>query len=264
MQWETEMIAQHLFLVDSKFFKSLERFRKYKSPIVCMFCWNDQTTDVKSCIFETRNYNITNITTHLLGQHSNKNLVLDKTEKQKEECNRTLLECQTNEKYELSVKTSTSAAVVAEKSNSMLYRFFLTANIAISQADNPHLNNWIKYMIEKGSLLKGKNVEATFSRYKYKKQEISQFNRFIGFVKIMIEKTRNYYIQECGTNVPFLCVSHDGWDSKDNDILGVSIHFVVPEDWVKINLAVGLRRVVSKTSSNTVTEINKMLQRYVH
>jgi hypothetical protein len=77
----------------------------------------------------------------------------------------------------------------------------------------------------------------------------------------MIEKTRNHYIQEFGTTVPFISVSHDGWDSKDNDVLGVSIHFIVPEDWVRVSLAVGLRRVLSKTSSNTVMEINKMLHR---
>ena len=61
--------------------------------------------------------------------------------------------------------------------------------------------------------------------------------------------------------IPFITVSHDGWDSKDNDILGVSIHFVVPQHWKMVSLAIGLRRIYSKSSQAVVDAITNILLR---
>ena len=102
-----------------------------------------------------------------------------------------------------------------------------------------------------------------FSRYKYKKQEYSQFFTFISTVKYLVSFTRDYYktVLNVEEGIPFICVSHDGWDSKDNNVLGVCIHFIVPHHWKMVSLAIGLRRVYSKTAEHLVNAIKNILLR---
>jgi hypothetical protein len=224
------------------------------------------TKDVKSCIFTSSNLNITNITTHLTSQHRSEQLYLKEKGKE-DEVKKKMLEEESKEKKKfasaLGAKVDIPKTVIEieQMCASFLYRFFNSANIAIRQANNQNLNKLIKCLIENGHVLKSKSIEITFSRYKYKKQEYTHFNNFICYVQQLINSARIYYVQELNEEVPFLSVSHDGWDSKDHDILGVSIHFVIPKDFVRVNLAVGLKRVDSKKSDNTVQEINNILQR---
>jgi hypothetical protein len=84
-------------------------------------------------------------------------------------------------------------------------------------------------------------------------------------VKYLVSFTRVYYknVLNVDEGIPFISVSHDGWDSKDNDVLGVSIHFIVPEHWKMISMAIGLRRVYSKTAEHLVSAITNILLRYV-
>lgn len=79
---------------------------------------------------------------------------------------------------------------------------------------------------------------------------------------MLVQRARNYYNSVCNSlTVPFLCISHDGWDSKDNDLLGVSIHLLIPDEWLEVNLDVGIRRIVNKQSQGICDKINKILRR---
>ena len=145
---------------------------------------------------------------------------------------------------------------------SYLYKFFNEANIAIEQANNPNLKQFIDLLLDCPSSNKAKRQEYYFSRYKYKKLELDSFTYFINSVKSIVLHSKNYYKDKLKVDsTPFLNVSHDGWNSKDNDILGVSIHLVVPGYWNVMNLAIGLKRVTSKKSLNTATAILIILER---
>jgi hypothetical protein len=48
-----------------------------------------------------------------------------------------------------------STKIVLEETNELLYRFFNTANIAIWQAQNPHLQELISHLIKNKKLIKG-------------------------------------------------------------------------------------------------------------
>ncbi len=241
-------------------YPSLEHFEGITSPIICMFCWNDLTKDTKSCIRSSPKFNVSNISTHLTNQHKGENLKLKDAGGVSEKEKTSII----SDSSAIIINPSTStAAAINEKCNTLLYKFFNSANIAIRQSENPFLNDFLKYVTQHIPAFKGKKIDTNFSRHLYKKHEWLQFNQFILFVKHLVDRTRKWYLSECNQEVPFLTVSHDGWDSKDHDILGVSIHFVVPGDWIRINLAVGLKRVDSKKSEDTVQEINRMLQRYV-
>jgi hypothetical protein len=95
------------------------------------------------------------------------------------------------------------------------------------------------------------------------KQREDRFAKFILSLKELVTYSRNYYKTKLSKCIPFLCVSHDGWDSLDHDILGVSLHFIVPGHWKVINVAVGLKRIRSKKSVATSNAILVILERFV-
>ena len=140
--------------------------------------------------------------------------------------------------------------------------FFNEASVAIEQASNVHLTTFICYLIDNAEPLRTKKVECFFSRWKYKKQELSHFFTLISTVKYLVNFTREFSKNQLHSeSTPFISVSHDGWDSKDNNILGVSIHFVVPKHWKMVSLAIGLKRIYSKTSEKIVESILNILLR---
>jgi hypothetical protein len=136
-------------------------------------------------------------------------------------------------------------------------------NVAIRQSTNENLNLFIDYLIDHGASLKSKRTNCYFSRFKYKKHEVEDFTSFIQVLKYLVNSTRDYYKRLLSTTTPFIIVAHDGWDSKDHDVLGVSVHFICPIIWLPINLAVGLQRIYSKTSASIYKAVMDILERYV-
>jgi hypothetical protein len=143
-----------------------------------------------------------------------------------------------------------------------LYRFFNDANIAIDQSNNSNLRKFMSYIIDNASYFQKRKQECYFSKYKYKKYEVGVFHDFLSLVSRLIGFTRQHYNNTLQiSKIPFLYIAHDGWDSHDYDILGVSIHFVLPVAWIPISLSVGLQRISSKTSDYTSRKILEMLER---
>lgn len=237
------------------------------SPAVCMICWNKKTPLI-SCILSTTGFNPSNLKSHIKNCHvaseapgcfsdvstitasiassSGKKLVGNKISNQ-----RSILNYQQNPS---DVPTPSMAL-------SHLYQFFNDANVAIAQSNNVHLTHFIDYLIENGHQLKSKKTECYFSKYKYSKQRDDRFVKFISSLKELVLYSRDYYKVKFKKEVPFLCVSHDGWDSIEHDILGVCVHFIVPGYWKIINLAIGLKRIRSKKSIETSKAIFIILQR---
>ena len=124
----------------------------------------------------------------------------------------------------------------------LLYCFFNNSNKTINQSNNTNLCKFLSYIVENASYFIKCKSDVFFSKYKYNKFKIEVFIEFLNIVKRLIEYTHEYYKDSLNTtmNTPFLYVSHDGWDSKDYDILGVSIHFVLPCVCFTISLSVGL------------------------
>lgn len=142
-----------------------------------------------------------------------------------------------------------------------MYLFFNDCNIAINRANNPHLIAFIDYVVENGEHFRKRKADLHFSRHKYMKQRELRFSMFILSLKQVINYTRDYYKQRLMKETPFCYVSHDGWDSVDHDVLGVSLHLIVPGYWKVIKLAVGLKRVKSKKSKQTADAILMILSR---
>jgi hypothetical protein len=218
-------------------------------------------------LISTNNYNPSNCITHILHMHTKEDcpkitfpkdvvITMDNpsTKSMVTEISKT---SSTRKQY------GTPSKYACEKANGILYKFFNSANIAIRQANNEHLHEYSRYLIENAGVLQLQKNNICFSRHKYLKQELMLFNTFTMLVTNLVEKTRQFYKNQTNdpNGVPFICVAHDGWDSKDHDILGVSIHFLIPYDWVYISMAVGLQRMTSKKSADTVEHINRILRR---
>ena len=145
--------------------------------------------------------------------------------------------------------------------NELWYKFFNTANISINKSRNPHLKEVLLLLIDHANLLKFRRSQICFSPWRYKVQECKSFNNFITFVTKAVTTARDHYKDITGKQLPFITVSHDGWDSKRRDMLGCCIHFIHPIYWKQISIPIGLKRLTSKKSIDMVAQLNKILVR---
>lgn len=253
----------------------IKTFNKTNNPVlVCTTCWENTEKALNSCVFISGvTYSHSNIAKHLSQIHptidlvspeknaiTNKNNLLNFTK------GNDLFANKNKSQIAKQSSISTYSQVRVEDSNvamQHIYNFFNEANIAIQQTNNEHFKKFIDYIIDYGNHYKTRRSELYFSRYKYKKYENFSFSNFIYNVHNIIQFSREFYKKQFNSSktVSFINVAHDGWDSKDNDILGVSIHLIIPFYWNAINIAVGLKRVTSKVSIDTSKDIESILKR---
>jgi hypothetical protein len=240
--------------------KVLKIERANKGAVVCMICWNNNINS--ECIFSLdKSFNTTNLSTHLANKHKELNIV------HCEDSTVASAKKSSSLKQKLFTKFIPEDTHLADNKSAMkhLYDFFNTSNIAIHQTNNPHFVKFIDFMIDNGNKYKNEKDRSKllFSRYKYKQQEFVTFSNFIRLIENIVKFSKDYYSKMLNTpSTPFINVSHDGWDSKDNDVLGVSIHFIIPTYWKVVNVAIGLERINSKKSVDVSRAIINILDRY--
>lgn len=246
---------------------ALRKIMDNEHPCVCMLCWEDTKTPLvtlSECIILTAGYNPSNCKSHLRTTHTP-----EETPGLYSDCStitntNTIVTSKPAKPSQMNFFQYDSSVVATPQiALSHLYNFFNEANVAIAQANNKHLSNFINYLLDNSAQLRKKKQECLFSRHKYMTQRDERYVKFISSLKEIVTFSRNFYYSKFGKYEPFLCVSHDGWDSLDHDVLGVSLHFIVPVHWKVINLAVGLKRIRSKKSVETSNAILIILKRYV-
>jgi hypothetical protein len=224
-------------------------------------CWQRTDRSLASCFVSIVNKNYSNAWSHLQTKHkqeeypklcSSATIVVDSEKAGLGGMKQNLISDFKSEGFQ---QASSKIALTH------LYRFFNDANIAIDQSNNNNLRQFVSYIIDNASSLRQRKTECYFSKYKYKKYEVEVFHDFLNLLRKLIAYTREHYNHNLKTKIPFLYVAHDGWDSNDYDILGVSIHFVLPNSWLPISLSVGLQRISSKKSDYTSKMILECLER---
>jgi hypothetical protein len=248
-------------------YPAMQKYMKHDHPAVCTICWKDPNKSASVSIFSTTNWNPSNLLIHLLKQHSPDEVPLLYSEspvtgqtKHRGKPGGGLFGTQAQSQL-------TSFAVperdrVIPEAQFLLYKFFNMSNVAMEQASSPYLQRFIHHVIDNASYLKERKREISFSKYKFKNCELKFFGSFVETVKSMVSSAREAYSKEFSLpTVPFLNISHDGWDSVDHHVLGVSIHFIKPSSWIEVSLAVGLQRVNSKKSADMVIAISNILNR---
>lgn len=250
-------------LGDGKKVAVLNKLAENECCAVCMICWDKYICTMSECIILTRDYNPSNCKSHLRHSH------------QPEETPELFSDVSTitNTNSIVNSKATKQSSMMFYQPNpvatskialSFLYNFFNEANIAIVQTNNVHLSAFINYLLDNATQLLKKRQECTFSKYKYMIQRDDRYLKFVSSLRELVMFSRDHYNTKLSKNVPFLCVSHDGWDSLEHDVLGVSLHFIIPVHWKVINVAVGLKRIRSKKSIDTCNAILIILKRYVY
>ena len=106
----------------------------------------------------------------------------------------------------------------------------------------------IRHVADNPKFYSDPKIKVGLSKDRFTKLRVNHFSRFIQFATNIISNTLSYIMSTVGANesVPFLNVLHDAWDSKEYNIMGVSVQFVDFESGSVLTLAVGLQRSTCK------------------
>lgn len=250
----------YVLVAAGKNYYVLSKIADNKHCSVCMHCWDRYQYPLADCVILTKDYNPSNCKSHLKSRHPPEDtpaLFSDvSTITNSSITNSKAITKQSSMSFFQNNITATPQVAL-----SYLYSFFNDANVAIHQTSNVNLTKFINYLLDNATQLQKRKEECYFSKYKYTTQRDDRYLTFVSTLKEVISYSREYYHNKLNKYIPFLCVSHDGWDSLEHDVLGVSLHFIVPTFWKVVNVAVGLKRVRSKKSIDTSNVILIILKR---
>ena len=233
---------------------------------MCTLCWDNTEKTLTESITSAYQYNPSNCKAHIQHVHNKSDNFLGLNSDIFTITNadleaKTKVQKKTQQSSMLSYQQNPEDIATPQIALSYLYCFFNETNVAIMQANNEHLSKFIQYIIESSHQLRARQSECLFSRYKYMNQRDDRFLKFVSSLKELVNYSRDDDLDKFSKTVPFICISHDGWDSKDHDILGVCVRFIVPAYWKVINIAAGLKRIRSKKSVATAKSIHLILER---
>ena len=146
----------------------------------------------------------------------------------------------------------------------MIHDFLVQCNVAARHSNLEYLVKLVCHVAENPKFYADPKNKVGLAKEKYTKLRLNHFSRFIQFVSGIVSNTRSFLMSTTGSTdtIPFLYVLHDGWDSKDNDILGCSIQFADYDTGKVVTLAAGLQRTPSKKAREGADHIERMLYRY--
>jgi hypothetical protein len=247
----------------SETYKACRKVQESEFIYVCHSCWVRDRLPPDKMLVKVNGRNVGNGNSHFITQHESKGDILPGMATYAGPLTPAPAKVK-NKKQHLITDIQHNPSTISDPQVAMgyLYKFFNEANVAKSQSNNPNLRCFVDYILDHSQNFSKKRNEIYFSRGKYDKQENLIFSQFISNLRIIVEFCRSWYNDGIPkANIPFIYVSHDNWDSKDHDVLGVSIHFIVPVFWKQVSVAVGLKRVQSKASRSiaegTIAVLNR-------
>ena len=237
--------------------------------LICKICFDNKAKPLQHCVIFCNNYSVSNLSKHLKSQHGNDARATSALAKQRE-----------NEEKKRRPVSGDAASISANSSSisshflhgfrhvqrvgaQYLYAYLTSANVAYRHASSKYLEQYVDHLLKNAKLYRDKGVRsALLTQHRFQTQRDVSFANFVLALKQLVAKCRSFYCETIGNEIPFLAVAHDGWDSVDHDILGVSLHFVDPEDWMMIKVAIGLKVLEKgKTAVEQASQINEILLR---
>jgi len=136
--------------------------------------------------------------------------------------------------------------------------------MAARHLNSTFLSRFMDHIVDNVHYYSRHRDKMLMGKYKIRNQRHKSFNHLVQYIIKKVNDTRMWLKQQTGKErTPFITVGHDGWDSKDYDMLGVCIHFVDILNEKKCTVAVGLQHLVSKKSDHIAAHVLKILERYV-
>jgi hypothetical protein len=154
---------------------------------------------------------------------------------------------------------------IVEKANELQLQLMRACNIAAHHGNSPEFQRFVDHIVDHSHYFSQNRGSMLMGRRKLSNQRYHSFNKLLYVVRRIVGNTRVWMCEQtkAGSSIPFITVGHDGWDSKDKDMLGVSIHLVDIEKAKKVTIAVGLQQLHSKKAVDVAEHVLKILQRYV-
>lgn len=148
---------------------------------------------------------------------------------------------------------------------SCFYRFVCNAG-PIAIGENQDLSKLLNFVVEHAAVLRSQAGDQAnpfkLSAHRYRKEQSLSIASTVYSIREIIKVTREWYSDQ-GFSSPFLYISHDIYDSQREELLGVSVHFFIPQTWTQVKLPLGLQSSLKSKKAEDVADVtNKILQRY--
>ena len=274
-------------LIGGKRFAGLEKINRTKEAkmMCCMMCYKNPLKSLEACLCATHGFSPSNLVKHLSTMHKNEavlqQFVTDNVHanggEEKKSNNRVdgVLQVGSSQHLAATVTNNSSFSnafgktklpqIIIERGNHLMYQFMRSCNIAARHSNSNEMLTFFEHVIENSNFYRSNKSQLMMGFYKYKHQRLRSFGNLVDLIKKMVKRTREWFMEEtgCTTMVPFVSVAHNGWDSKDHDMIGVSIHFIDILRKKKRTIAIGLQRLYSKKSVDVAQHVLKILFRYM-
>jgi hypothetical protein len=227
-----------------------------KKFAICMLCFNKPDTELSSCIFKlTDGLNPSNVNKHFIGQHTPDDapefFKLSNATKKKTADTGTIT----------SLFNAQSSTQAFTGFYNQCHKFFNRSNISFRLANSQDFVDLTNYIVTNAQHLKTDGDRLKIGPYKFNELAKNKFKTMTYVIGELIQLTREYYTNEIGKPVPFLTVAHDIWDSRNSEVLGVSIFFIFPLTFELLSLPIALPRVTSKKAACVSAIVENHLQR---
>ncbi len=112
------------------------------------------------------------------------------------------------------------------------------------------------------STLLNKNATLNMGPQQYQTIQLLSFATMVSSISDVIIATCKHYENATGNQQSFLNVAHDIWDSKNWEILGVTVMFISLPNWHYLQLPVGLLPAVGKNATDCTAQIQTIISCY--
>lgn len=146
--------------------------------------------------------------------------------------------------------------------HNLLYHYINRSALPISTGTNPDLVNLLQFCVSNPHALARRKQDLRMGRYLYHRTQACSFARVVEMVRFITIHNRNFFLKQTKKRVPFWCVAHDNWDSKDNDITGAVLHGIIAQLWIPVSIPVMMRICPSKKAEDIANQVFHALERY--
>ena len=267
-----------------KIYPGLEKIKKTtdKKMACCMTCFRNPLKTLDVSLVATHTFSPSNLVKHMSTAHKNdkvwQQFLSDNAHASGQEENKDKKNGKANQKgisqHSVTSVTNTSSftnafartkipKIIIERGNHLMFQFMRSCNIAASHSNSNEMLAFFEHVMENSRFYQSNKQHLMMGFHKYRNQQFRFFANMIDLIKKMVKRTRSWIMEETSStvHVPFISVAHNGWDSKDHDMIGVSIHFIDVKTKQKRTIAVGLQRLYSKKSVDVANHVLNILLR---
>ena len=247
----------------------LEKIHRMTCPALWLICFKDPMRKLAQCIVSSPNWNPSNFESHVKHRHKREEApeLFIKKENLVMESAITALKRSSEESTKASSGGMKDHVMTLNKKELLddfrykFYRYLTQTGSPINAGSSEEFKKLLDFILGNVVGLRKYKDDCRLTRDSYYSQQLKSSATTIHVIRSVVSFTRAWLMKRTKKHVPFLYVSHDVWESIQTEILGVSIHLVVPEIWRAISIPIGLKECHSKKAVAVAEDTNIVLER---